>query len=291
VAQRLWIGSIANRMSARRGNRRRTTPSKTAEPVKAGDDGPPASGGVATPDLLCYPTEPDPPQIVPARADRDWMDTTNERFAYRCTPLSIANASGWELVLPFSFEASWLGGADRSEIVIRSNDADPRLERLVTSHFGHGVLTFHTGWLFRTPPGWALWVRGAPNTSKRNIAPLDGLVETDWLPFTFTMNWRFTRMGTARFEKGEAFCFITLTPHGLLDAVRPRVMKLEDDPALNLAFQKWKTDRKDFNARLQALEPAAVAQGWQRTYLQGKGAAPEEKPHFHLSKRKLAAPR
>jgi hypothetical protein len=193
--------------------------------------------------------------------------------------------------LPLSFEATWLGGANRSDIVIRSHDGDPRIERLVTSHFGHGVLTFHTGWLFRTPPGWALWVRGAPNASKRNIAALDGLVETDWLPFTFTMNWRFTRMGTARFEKGEAFCFITLTPHGLLDAVRPRVMKLEDDPELNLAFQRWKTDRKDFNSRLQALEPAAVAQGWQRTYLQGKGAASEEKPHFHLSKRKLAAPR
>jgi hypothetical protein len=97
-------------------------------------------------------------------------------------------------------------------------------------------------------------------------------------------------MGTARFEKGEAFCFITLTPHGLLDAVQPRIVKLEDDPALNLAFRQWKAGREDFNARLQQLEPAAVAQGWQRSYLRGKGA-PEEKPHFHLSKRKLKAPR
>jgi len=275
-------------MGARRDDRRRKAPAATA---KAGDEAPPASAVLSTPDLLCYPTEPDPPNIIPARADRDWMDATNERFAYRCTPLSIANASGWELILPFSFEATWLGGADRSAIVIRSHDGDPRCPRLVTSHFGHGVLTFHTGWLFRTPPGWALWARGTPNASKSNIAPLEGLVETDWLPFTFTMNWRFTRMGTARFEKGEAFCFLTLTPHGLLDAVQPRIARLEDDPALKSAFEQWKTGREDFNARLDQLEPAAVAQGWQRSYLRGKGAAPEEAPRFHLSKRKLKAPR
>ncbi|MGO8800952.1 MAG: DUF6065 family protein [Roseiarcus sp.] len=278
-------------MSARRGARpRKAAANTTPGEDKAADRAPPASGGVPAPELLCYPTEPEPPKIIPARAHRAWMDATNERFAYRCTPLSIANASGWELILPFSFDATWMGGADRSAILIHSHDGDPRCARLVTSHFGHGVLTFHTGWLFRTPPGWALWARGTPNASKRNVAPLEGLVETDWLPFTFTMNWRFTRMGTARFEKGEAFCFITLAPHGLLDAVQPRIMKLEDDPELNSAFQQWKGGRKDFNARLQQLEPAAVAQGWQRTYLQGKGAA-EEKPQFHLSKRKLKAPR
>ena len=62
------------------------------------------------------------------------------------------------------------------------------LSRFVISHFGSGVLTFHAGYLFRTPPGWAVWARGAPNTVKDGIVPLDGLVETDWLPFTFTMN-------------------------------------------------------------------------------------------------------
>jgi hypothetical protein len=98
-------------------------------------------------------------------------------------------------------------------------------------------------------------------------------------------------MGKARFEKGEPFCFITLAPHGLLDAVQPRIGKLEDDPALNQAFQQWRQGRKDFNERLTRLEPAAVAEGWQRTYLHGKGAAAAETPPHHLSKRKLKAPR
>ena len=267
------------------GGRQKSKAKGAADVTNAGDQTSVASRVLAAPELLCYPTHPDPPQIIPSRSDRDRMDATNQRFAYRCTPLSIANASGWELILPFSFEATWLGGTDRSDIVIRSDD--PGCGRLVTSHFGNGVLTFHTGWLFRTPPGWAIWTRGPPNASKRKIVPLDGLVETDWLPFTFTMNWRFTGLGTANFEKGEPFCFITLAPHGLLDNVQPRIMKLEDDPSLNLAYQAWKSERADFNARLQQLEPAAVAEGWQRNYVQGKGA---KEVHFHLSKRKLRAP-
>ena len=36
------------------------------------------------------------------------MDATDDRFAYRCIPLSIANASGWELLCPVTFEAWWL---------------------------------------------------------------------------------------------------------------------------------------------------------------------------------------
>ena len=72
------------------------------------------------------------------------------------------------------------------------------------------MLTFHPGYLFRTPPGWSMWAMGPPNHIKDGIQPLAGLVETDWLPFPFTMNWIFTRPGTVRFEKGEPFCFITL---------------------------------------------------------------------------------
>jgi hypothetical protein len=59
---------------------------------------------------------------------------------------------------------------------------------LVAPHFGHGVLTFTTGYMFRTSPGWALWARGSPNAFKDRIVPLEGVVETDWLPFPFTMN-------------------------------------------------------------------------------------------------------
>jgi hypothetical protein len=256
----------------------RTKPAKTEAPALE----------IGPPELTCYRLWPTSPELIPARADRSWMDMTSERYAYRCIPLSIANSSGWELVLPFAFEAAWYGGDANDAIQFRSGD--PRVQHLCTSHFGQGVITFHTGWLFKTSPGWAVWARGAPNTVKDGIAPLDGLVETDWLPFPFTMNWRFTRPGVVRFEAGEPFCFLTLAPHGLIDAVQPKVADLADDPKLKAAYDQWSASRADFGKRLASREDAAVAEKWQRTYVQGRGGVEDGAPVYHLSKRRLRAP-
>ena len=248
-----------------------------------------APAPLAAPALTCVRLEADAPELAPGRSERGWMDMTSERFAYRCTPLTMANASGWEIRCPCALQAVWFGGAAPSDLHVVGLDDGGRAARLATSHFGHGVLTFHTGWLFRTPPGWAVWARGAPNLPKDGIAPLDGLVETDWLPFPFTMNWRFTRPGQVRFEKGEPFCFVTLTPHGALDAIAPKLAELSDDPALKADYEAWSASRGDFNRRLESGDPQAAAQGWQRNYVQGR-APGEARPDFHLSKRRLKPP-
>jgi Family of unknown function (DUF6065) len=240
----------------------------------------------AVPELVCYPLEPDPPAIEPARAAREWMDRTHQRYAYRCLPLSIANASGWEILAPIGFEASWSGGEDKAAIIVRSAEDPERVKRLATSHFAHGILTLHTGYLFRTSPGWALWVRGAPNSAKRNLVPLDGVVETDWLDFPFTMNWRFTRAGTARFEKGEPFCFITPVPHAVIDRIEPELRPLESDPELKAAFEARSESRASFNAGLHARDPDTVARGWQRHYMRGEDATGRQ-ADFHLTKRRV----
>jgi hypothetical protein len=244
---------------------------------------------IGPPELTCYRLWPTSPELKPARAERDWMDMTSERYAYRCIPLSIANASGWEIALPYAFEAAWYGGDGLDTIQFKASDA--RIRHQVTSHFGFGVMTFHTGWLFRTPPGWAVWTRGSPNMVKDGITALDGLVETDWLPFPFTMNWKFTRPGVVKFEANEPFCFITLAPHGLIDEVQPTIASLDDDPALKAAYEGWSASRADFGKRLAAREDSAVAEKWQRTYVQGRGGVQDGAPAYHLSKRRLKAPR
>ena len=239
------------------------------------------------PDLRCYREYQDPPPLIPGRAERDWMDATSQKFAYRCTPMPIANCSGWEITLPMAFQATWNGGNEREDIQIKSLDGDPRLPSVVESLFGHGVLTFHPGYHFRTSPGWALWVRGAPNTVKDGIVALDGLVETDWLPFTFTMNWRFSRPTTVRFERDEPFCFLALTPHGMLDEVQPVVADVADDPQIKAGYVAWRESRADFQARVSAGDSEAVEQGWQRNYLRGEDPSGVSEPIFHLAKRRL----
>lgn len=240
------------------------------------------------PTVELFKLDDNAPPFVPASHDRTWMDETHDRYAYRCTPLTIANASGWELRCPFTFEATWDGSMGLDAIQIRTAAKPHEISGLIASHFGHGILTFHTGWLVRTSAGWATWARGTPNLPKDGITPLDGVVETEWLPFPFTMNWRFSRPGSVTFERGEPFCFITIVPHAILDDVQPVVRQLSEEPELSAKFESWRDSRAEFNAKLQSLDETATGLRWQRGYT--KGVEADRLGAYHLSRRRLRPP-
>jgi Family of unknown function (DUF6065)/Cupin-like domain len=238
-------------------------------------------------DLTCYVYPGWKPWIRPASSRRDWMDGSPESFAYRCLPLNIANAHGWEVLSPCGFSAEWNGGPEVDDVVVRlDGPAEPFAP---VALFGQGVLTFHVQGLFRTPPGIDLWVGGPPNAGKDAIAPLGGVVETDWSPFTFTMNWRFTRPGQAvRFEAGEPFCLIFPLQRGLAESVRPRIADISEEPELKRQFEAWSASRDAFQARMASDPPAAPADKWQKFYYRGVDAEGAPGPSDHRSKLRLA---
>jgi hypothetical protein len=238
--------------------------------------------------LTCYRLHDDAPELVPASAGRAWMDATVSHFAYRCTPLTIASSTGWELLCPSGIKVSWNGGRELSDMAIEHEAPGANPRRYAQSMFGHGVLTFHPGYLFRTDSEWAVWCRGAPNAPKDGIAALDGLVETDWVPFTFTMNWLFTRPGSVRFEKGEPFCFIVPVPHMQIEAIEPKILPLSDNPDLQAEYAAWSTSRNEFNKGRTRLSPSIRNEKWQRFYLTGKSPKNVTAPATHRIKRRMA---
>ena len=239
--------------------------------------------------LECFPTHERPPEIIPGRAKRNWMEVFAHRHPYRCLPLTMANTTGWEILCPVSFTATWNGGMGEKDITFRSEYPFPGFDDFVKSHFTHGVVTFHTGYLFRTPPGWQVWTMGAPNHIKDGIQPLSGLVETEWLPFPFTMNWLFTRPGSVHFTKGEPFCFITLVEDKKIEAFDIVRRSLDDEPDLRGQYDAWFKLREEFNRRLHFKDPEAIKEAWQRLYFRGE--MPEETgapaPSTHVNKRRL----
>jgi hypothetical protein len=248
--------------------------------------------------LMCYTIEEgeDLPVIAPGDTDRAWMDAFLDRHPYRCLPLVIANTTGWEIQCPFSFTAWWTGGPRMEDIQIRSDDDNvplDRILRLVTSHFTRGVLTFHTGYLFRTEPGWDLWVGGSPNHIKDGIQPLTGIVETEWLPFPFTMNWHFTRPGYVSFKKGEPMAFIMPVPHAGYEAIEPIVKSIKTEPELERQFHAWRTSRTEFLNKLGERDEDTIKQGWQRHYFKGEVVSGDTRPegHAHVNRRRLQPPR
>lgn len=238
-------------------------------------------------ELICYLHSGWAPLIRPAPATRAWMDNTPESFAYRCLPLNIANAHGWEVLSPCGFDALWNGEMGVDAITIRP-EAGAQPTRVPVSLFGQGVITFHIEGIFRTPPGWNLWVGGSPNRGKDGISPLTGVVETDWSPFTFTMNWRFTRAGHwVHFDAMEPICFLFPVERAAIEAFVPKFEPLDTDPATKGRFLDWSRARDEFHKRMVADPPQAPADRWQKHYYRGVDASGQSLITDHRSKLRL----
>ncbi len=207
--------------------------------------------------------------LTPASIDRAWMDQTQKRFAYRCLPLTIANQAGWVIGNPSAFTATWNGGPAVEDVSIVFDAGKD--EQRISSLFGHGTVTFNMPYLFRTPKGVNLWVKGPTNLPKDGVCDLEGLVETDWTAASFTMNWKLTRPGqSVRFEAGEPICMIVPTPRGFLESLTPQHMPLSANAKLHQRYQQWSLERTAFQNRVADGDEAAARRGWQKDYFQGR---------------------
>ncbi len=129
---------------------------------------------------------------------------------------------------------------------------------------------------------------GSPNRAKDGIAPLTGIVETDWSPFTFTMNWRFTRPGQwIHFDANEPFCFLFPVQRAAIESFAPKFEALDADPATMKRFQDWSKARDEFHKRMTANPPDAPADRWQKHYYRGVDASGESLIQDHRTKLRL----
>lgn len=233
--------------------------------------------------IIAYTLGYAPTASRPGPAQREFMDSTSNRFAYRCLPLNIANQYGWELLSPCTFEASWDGGISPDSIQVEIlDDSWPH----PVSHFGHGVLTFHISQVFRTPPGTQILITGPLNSPKDGIYAMTGIIETDWSPYSFTMNWVITRpFFPIRFEKGEPIAHIMPVNLAAIEEFEPVYLPIDSNPELKEKYELFQNSRNAFNKDLSDPESEANKQKWQKAYFRGNN--PDGCPvsgHSHWTK-------
>ncbi len=222
--------------------------------------------------LIAYEIESDTGlQLVPAPAPRDWIDDTPDGFAKRCLPLLIANQPGWVILNNETVHLTWDGGLEKSSIQIEYPGRVPSYPAM--SHFGSGIVTWSLPYLFRTPEGFNLWARGPVNLPKDGIQALEGIVEGDWSPATFTMNWMMTRPGyNVTFEMGEPICMLVPVRRGDVESMRPEVRPITSDREVYQAYSAFNESRQTFLTELREPGSEAAELGWEKHYFQGKTA-------------------
>jgi hypothetical protein len=179
-------------------------------------------------------------QLRPSPSRRHWMDELPH--SYKCLPLVIANQWGWQILCPTDVVIRWNGDPNLAGLQI---DVAPQYLPAIKSQFGSGIVTFSPPWLFRTPPGWDLYLKGPSNRWKTNCVPLEGVIETWWLNFTFTINWKLVEPGTVSFARGESLGQLMPVPHATFQdstAVEAPIGLLEPHAARELL--DWQERRR-----------------------------------------------
>jgi hypothetical protein len=230
--------------------------------------------------LVAYyqpPAQPDMP-IVPGARVRSWIDD-DARHGRHCLPLIMANQSGWFVLNNHGFTARWDGDRSPDSLTVEYDGPEPRFR--AHSAFGHGIMSFMIPYLFRTPPGINLLARGPSNAPRDGIAPLEGLVETDWSVATFTMNWRFTRPGAeVRFERDDPVCMLVPQQRGFLERFEPELRDIVSNPDVrsgNAAFNERRHESLVRNFVAEFVTEAGRP-GFEKDYMRGATPTGEQAP-------------
>jgi hypothetical protein len=182
--------------------------------------------------------------LRPAPARRHWM--SEYPYAYQCLPMVVANQWGWQILCPADVVATWDGSPERGGLRV---EVDSRWTAAIKSQFGQGIITFSPPWLFRTPPGWDLYAKGPSNRWKPNCVPLEGVIETWWLNYTFTLNWKMVAPGEVAFARGESLGQLVPVPHATFqDAVASESPINAVEPEAGAELLRWRDERRKIAA-------------------------------------------
>jgi hypothetical protein len=212
------------------------------------------------------------------------MDKTPHKAANRCLPLVMANQAGWVIRCPVKFKVTWNSHKPGPHALsIEFAEKAEVYKSQIRSSFGSGILSFVMPWLFRTSDGYGLMVRGPTNMFREHAAPLDGFVETDWAPYTFTMNWKMlTHMTSIWFNKGDPICQLFPYPMKLLEMVKPSVASLDSNPVLKEDFREFVKARREQQANKP---PPGEGPNFRMDYLRGRRPDGERAPVHKTSLR------
>ena len=203
-------------------------------------------------------SESDVFEIVTNKVKRKWMDKT-EGNAYKCVPMNVANSYGWTVLSPADFSATWDGGEAKHSLQVELSSDSPF--RFAASEFGHGILSIVPDFIVRTSKNVSLYVRGVPNQLAIGLQPFDGIVETDWLPFTFTFNYKFIKPGKLTIKKDQPLFTFFPIERGYIESFETRDASIYKDKEFYEDYLKYSDLREDQNSGKDGKNSGAYLKG------------------------------
>jgi hypothetical protein len=154
--------------------------------------------------------------ISSARRDRKWM--SNNIHSYRCTPMTVANSYGWDIISPKNYDIEWDGDMEpwndgknkKSHMKVFGDGIERPSE--VDFHLGSGTLSFKIGWTPKLSKGWGIMLTDVPNKDYNGWRCLTAIIEVDKFTYPIMPSIQLDRPGKISIKKGEVFCRLIPVP-------------------------------------------------------------------------------
>lgn len=182
-------------------------------------------------------------EIQPLPMKRGWMNNVIGTNAYQCVPMNIANQSGWVVLNPVEFCAIWDGGPTNKSLQVHYHEESKI--NYAMSHLHNGTLTIMPDFIIKTPEGISTLIRGVPNHPIQHITPLEAVVETDWLPFTFTYNFKFNFPGEVIFKKGDPLFVFTPVKRTEIEQYTVTTKPIDKESEFGKEYFKYENSRRE----------------------------------------------
>lgn len=134
-----------------------------------------------------------PVKIEQTKIQRDWMDATNDRHAYKCFPISQANTIGWSISFLHDIEFIWDGISDTSDshVTILEDKG-----KVCNTQRANASISFESGLYFKTEPNMSIISISPPNYFVDGASAFTSLISTSFFQDSYPIAWRITRPNT-----------------------------------------------------------------------------------------------
>ena len=120
---------------------------------------------------------------------RKWMDKTDNKHAYQCMPVSLANTLGWAISFPEDISFIWDGICDTQDSHIKIIKG----HRYCSTARANATVSFNTYLTFKTDENITMLAMPVPNDFNENAQCFTTLISTSFYKSMLPIAWRILK--------------------------------------------------------------------------------------------------
>lgn len=139
--------------------------------------------------IFVYRNNKNSAEIKQISIKRDWMEETDNKHAYHCMPVSLANTLGWAISFPKDISFIWDGISDTSQSHVKIIKG----QEYCSTARANATVSFNTYLRLETDENTTILVMPVPNKFNENSQCFTSLISTSFYESMLPVAWKILK--------------------------------------------------------------------------------------------------